>query len=91
MSVRDDRMQRTTLFLPLDLRRRWAALSQRTGKPQSAMYREAMQDYLSRFEPRRPESKFIGKFRYDDSSFSAAESEKYLAEHWVEDVESGRA
>ena len=83
------KMQRTTVFLPAELRRRWEAVSRRIGKTQSVMYREAMDAYLEKFEAGRPVSELIGNF--PDPDFDARDTEEYLAKHWAEDIENGRA
>ena len=71
-------MEKTTLYLPTEVQRSLRALSQRTGRPQATLVREAIERYLSGQERPRPAS--IGAA--SDGTLDAAESEEWLQDQW---------
>ena len=75
-------MAKTTLYLPSELQTelKWAA--RRLKRPQAELVREALEQYLA--EHARPWPKSIGIAA--GSPVSAAESEDWIREHWIEDL-----
>jgi hypothetical protein len=72
-------MEKTTLYLPADLRRGLKDAARRSGRPQAVLIREAIGEYLSSRSSPRPRSIGLG----DDFGVSAAESEDWLRQHWT--------
>lgn len=73
-----DTMQKTTLYLPSELQRGLRDLSQRTGRAQASIIREALAEYVSRQDQPWPRS--IGSA--DDGLVRGRDSEAWLADEW---------
>ena len=67
-------MDKTTLYLPTELHQALREVSQRTGQPQSAVVREALEGYLR--QHRRPALRSVGLG--DNEALHAAETEAWL-------------
>ena len=79
-------MSKTTLYLPADLQAGFRALARRLGRPQAALMREALHDYLNQQEP--PPLRSMGVLKQYD--VQAAESEDWLLANWRPDEDWGR-
>jgi alkylated DNA nucleotide flippase Atl1 len=77
-------MEKTTLYLPTELQRSLRDLSQRTGRAQASLVREALEDYVSRQDLPWPRS--IGSV--SDGTVSGRDSEEWLTREWA--VEEAR-
>ncbi len=71
-------MQRTTLYLPIDLQRALQEAARRLRRSQAALIREALHRYLDGLERPRPRS--LG--RGTDRALAARDSEAWLARAW---------
>jgi hypothetical protein len=71
-------MERTTVYLPVELRTRMAEYSQRTGETQSHVLREAVAMYLDRAG--RPVPRSIGAG--NNPNFNAENTRDWLRENW---------
>jgi predicted transcriptional regulator len=72
-------MEKTTLYLPSELQRTLRDLSQRTGRAQASIIREALAEWVSRQDQPWPRS--IGSAA--DGSVSGRDSENWLADEWA--------
>lgn len=68
-------MDKTTLYLPTEMRAALRALARRTGRSQADLMREAIDGYIERQEPPLPRSLGLG----DNTSFQAKDTEDWLA------------
>jgi predicted transcriptional regulator len=75
-------MDKTTLYLPNELRRALKDAARRSGRAQADLVREALQQYLAK-QP-RPWPKSIGAG--SDGRISAQDSEDWIREHWIQDL-----
>jgi hypothetical protein len=71
-------MEKTTLYLPLELQQGLRDLSRRTGRPQAALIREALAEYVAGQEHPWPRS--IGTA--SSGTVTGAGSEAWLREEW---------
>lgn len=71
-------VEKTTLYLPDDLRRSLADASRRLGRPQAELVRDALRRYLEAHGAPRPRSIGVA----EGGGVSAAESEDWLREQW---------
>ncbi len=71
-------MRKTTLYLPEDLQRSLKEAARRTGRPEAAIIREALTEYLR--DRARPEPRSIGAG--EDAELAARDSEAWLRDHW---------
>ncbi|HEV3310184.1 MAG TPA: ribbon-helix-helix protein, CopG family [Chloroflexota bacterium] len=74
-------MERTTVYLPRDLRRRLATRARETGRSQADIFRTAVGEYLNQ-EP-EPLPSFFGSI--SNSDFQAVNTREWLREHWRPD------
>jgi hypothetical protein len=72
-------MEKTTLYLPLDLQRALQAEARRSGRPQAELVREALRDYLAARPRPRPRSVGLG----ESGQLDAANSEAWLRDEWA--------
>ena len=73
-------MDKTTLYLPDELRRALRDAARRSGRAQADLVREALQRYLA--EQPRPWPKSIGAASV--GRVSARDSEDWIRKHWAE-------
>jgi predicted transcriptional regulator len=73
-------MEKTTLYLPRELRRALKEAARSEKKAQSVVIRRALEEYLERRERPRLRSVGIG----EDRELSGAESEDWLRAEWGE-------
>jgi predicted transcriptional regulator len=71
-------MEKTTLYLPSDLQRSLRDLSRRSGRPQAALIREALESYVG--SQARPWPRSIGSAA--DGTVAGRDSEAWLADEW---------
>jgi len=71
-------MDKTTLYLPYELRRALKDAARRSGRAQADLVREALEIYLS--NQARPLPRSIGAAA--DGRVAARDSEDWLREHW---------
>ncbi len=71
---------KTTLYLPADLQQRLKDASRRTGRPQAALVREALERYLATTPPPLPTSIGAG----DDPDLDARDAKHWLHERWTD-------
>ncbi len=71
-------VQRTTLYLPIDLQRALRDEARRRGRPQAQLVREALHAYLSSQE--RPPVTSVGLG--EDGAVSARDAEAWLEREW---------
>jgi predicted transcriptional regulator len=71
-------MEKTTLYLPVDLHRALKEHARRSGRAQAELVREALQAYLSEASWPQPGSIGAGA----DDGVSARESEEWLMREW---------
>lgn len=71
-------MEKTTLYLPTELHRALKDVSRRTGQPQAALIREALNLYLGQWSKPVPRSLGLG----DNPNLSGADTEAWLEAHW---------
>ncbi len=71
-------MDKTTLYLPPELRRRLRDTARRSGRRQADLIRSALEAYLDQPAPARPRSVGAGA----DPTLHAADSEAWLRERW---------
>lgn len=71
-------MEKTTLYLPDDMRHALRDAARRSGRPQAELVREALAGYLAANERPRPRSLGAGA----DEGLSAANSEDWLRSRW---------
>jgi predicted DNA-binding protein len=72
--------EKTTLYLPQELHRALKEAAKREGKPQAALIRSALEEYLGR--RKRPSLRSLGMG--EDDQLSARNSEEWLAGEWAE-------
>lgn len=53
-------MEKTTVYMTPETKRRLEGLARRSGRPQAELIREAMEEFLDRNEPERPLPSFVG-------------------------------
>jgi hypothetical protein len=75
-------MDKTTLYLPFELRHALKDAARRSGRAQAELVREALQLYLG--NQVRPWPKSIGAA--SDGRVDARDSEDWIREHWDEDL-----
>lgn len=73
-----DAMHKTTLYLPSDLQRRLREHARRTGAPQAAVVREALERYLT--DAPRPTLRSLGAG--DDQELQATDARAWLRARW---------
>jgi len=71
--------EKTTLYLPPELHRALKAAAKREGKPQAALIRSALEEYLGNRE--RPSMRSLGMG--EDDQLAARSSEDWLAGEWA--------
>jgi predicted transcriptional regulator len=71
-------MDKTTLYLTPELRRRLRDAARRTGRRQADMIRSAIDAYLGEGNDTRPQSIGAG----EDGDLGASETESWLRERW---------
>jgi len=71
-------MDKTTLYLTPELRRRLRETARRTGRRQADMIRSALDAYLDEGPMNRPRSIGSG----EDGALDAGETERWLRERW---------
>ena len=71
---------KTTLYLPADLQQRLRDASRRTGRPQAALVREALDRYLTATPAPMPASIGAG----DDPDLDARDAKRWLHERWTD-------
>jgi predicted transcriptional regulator len=74
-------VEKTTLYLPPELRRSLHAAAVRQRRSQAELIREALMDYLGKLQ--RPRLPWIGLG--EDDEVSGATSEDYLRSRWSGD------
>jgi predicted transcriptional regulator len=74
-------MEKTTIYLPDDLRIALKEIARRSGRPQAELIREAIAAYVSVQE--RPRPKTFGIVSRGD--IQGADIEDWLAENWTPD------
>jgi hypothetical protein len=79
MVIADMDTRKTTLYLPADLQQRLKDASRRTGRPQAAIVREALDHYLAATPPPMPTSIGAG----DDPDLDARHAKHWLHERWT--------
>jgi predicted DNA-binding protein len=70
--------EKTTLYLPWELHRALRDAAKREGRPQAALIRSALEEYLGKKE--RPSLRSLGMG--EDDHLSARNSEDWLTGHW---------
>lgn len=76
-----DDMQKTTLYLPIGLRRRLRDQARFTGRPQAELVREALDRYLDQRRPPLPTSIGAG----DDPALDAREAKGWVHQRWSDE------
>lgn len=76
-------MDKTTIYLPTDLHESLKELARRTGRPQAALIREAVEAYVVENEAQPPWPKTIGMF--PEISVASTEVEDWLEKNWESD------
>jgi hypothetical protein len=71
-------MEKTTLYLPVELQRSLAVTAKREGRPQAEIVRDALTLYFSRTAPLRLHSIGTGS----DDQVTGATSEDWLRRNW---------
>lgn len=71
-------MEKTTLYLPDDLRHELRAAARQSGRSQAELIRNAVRSFLDARPPALPRS--VGAV--SDGSFDARDDEAYLADAW---------
>ena len=71
-------MEKTTLYLPADLRGLLKEAARRTGRPEAVIVREALRSYLQQQGRPSPRSLGLG----ENVELSGRESEAWLKAHW---------
>lgn len=71
-------MEKTTIYLPADLRRALKEAARAEKRPQAEVLRKALMEYLERRGRPRPLSVGLG----EDEGLSGAESEAWLEARW---------
>ena len=79
-------MQKTTLYLPDELRQRLRSAAKQTGRSQADLTRDALEEYLARQPRRTPRS--LGMLA--DGTMSGAEAKRWAREQFVTDYEERR-
>jgi hypothetical protein len=77
-------MDKTTLYLPNELKRELKAAARRLGRAQADIVREALEQYLEK-QPRPWPPKSMGII--SDGTLSGADSEDWLRENWIKELE----
>lgn len=70
--------EKTTIYLPRELHRALKEAAKREGKPQAALVRSALKEYLGKRS--RPSLRSLGA--EEDEELSARESEAWLRAEW---------
>ena len=76
--VYGDEVEKTTLYLPVDLQRALKDQARRSGRPQAELVREALRSYLDAAATPQPASIGLG----EDDGLTARESKDWLAGEW---------
>jgi predicted transcriptional regulator len=71
-------VDKTTLYLTPELRRRLHEVARRTGRPQAEVIRSALDAYLGETLATRPQSIGAG----EDGTLQAGDTERWLRERW---------
>jgi predicted DNA-binding protein len=79
-------MDKTTLYLPRDLQAALRVLAQRTGRPQAALIREALERYVAGQE--RP--RFASRGAAQDGTLDATDAKTWVHDRWAERDRSRR-
>jgi predicted transcriptional regulator len=74
-------MEKTTIYLPDNLRIALKDMARRSGRPQAELIREALAAFVARQERPRPKSFGIAS----SGKVQATEVEAWLDEHWTHD------
>jgi predicted transcriptional regulator len=74
-------MDKTTIYLPPELHASLKEISRRTGRPQAALIREAVEAYVVESQQDRPWPQSIGLVSVDTTP--AIELEEWLEENWL--------
>jgi predicted DNA-binding protein len=74
------RVEKTTLYLPGDLQAALRVLAQRTGRPQAALIREALERYVAGQE--RP--RFASRGAAQDGTLTGEDAKAWVHERWAE-------
>jgi hypothetical protein len=77
-------MEKTTIYLPADLRWYLKDAARRSGKSQADLIREALD--VQRATDPRPKPKSIGAFR-SDGKVPASEIKQWVRKEWSKDLE----
>jgi predicted transcriptional regulator len=80
-------MKRTTISLPDELAAALEREARRRRLPVSRVAREAIEARLGWNQEGPREISFIGAAESQDSKWSAADLDEYLAQHWADDIE----
>jgi hypothetical protein len=75
-------MEKTTLYLPVDLQHRLRAEARRRGRPQAELVRDALDAYLR--QRKQPWPSCIGIV--DDPGFAARDTEEWLEREWHKEL-----
>jgi len=78
-------MERTTVYLPDDLRRRLAAAAQEADRPQAELVREALDRYLAD-RRQRPWPSFIGSAK--GLGIPSTEAKAWVRAQWKDEAEA---
>ncbi len=73
------RVNKTTLYLPDELRRSLKDVARRTGRREAEVVREALGIYLAQQAPPKPRSLGAG----EDADLAARDSEQWLQDRWA--------
>lgn len=73
-------MDKTTLYLPAEVRRAFRELAQQTGRPQAEIMREALDEYLEHHRADQPALCSVGVVAVPD--VHGADAEDWLERHW---------
>jgi predicted DNA-binding protein len=72
-------VEKTTLYLPGELQAALRVLAQRTGRPQAALIREALERYVAGQE--RP--RFASRGAALDGTLDAADAKSWVRDRWA--------
>ncbi|HZS93536.1 MAG TPA: ribbon-helix-helix domain-containing protein [Chloroflexota bacterium] len=71
-------MEKTTVYLPVDVHRQLQEVARRTGQSQADLLREAMRQYLARHQ--RPALRSLGAA--ESSEITGRNARNWLRENW---------
>ena len=78
-------VERTTIFLPPELRRRLSDEAKAQGRPQAEVVRDALEGYLARRRPKLPSMVGMVSIGLD-----GAEAKRRVRQEWAKDAAEGR-